>query len=131
MDGFLNNGFVQVIGVFITAFSAYGVAKFNRTGAKEANQTAGWTNLVAALQKRNDELEKRQDYEEQQNNARFRELDTANRDLAHRTAVLERSRRSWKVWAQRVAALMSIQGITLPETPETLEDTDPKIRRSN
>ena len=51
MDQFLNSGIVQLIGIFLTALSAYGVAKFNRSGAKEINQTTGWTNLVTALQK--------------------------------------------------------------------------------
>lgn len=125
MDSFLNNGVVQVVGVLITALSAYGVAKFNRLGSKEANQTTGWTNLVAALQKEVGDLRSEQNNEEAQNLARFKELDQGNRELAKRLSKLERSRYRWKHWGQVVVPMMEGQAIRFPPPPEGLEDTDP------
>lgn len=125
MDSFLNNGVVQVIGVLITALSAYGVAKFNRLGSKEANQTTGWTNLVAALQKETAELRTEQNTEEERNLTRFKELDQANRELAKRLLRLEKSRYRWKHWGQLIVPLMENSSIRFPPPPEGLEDTDP------
>lgn len=123
MEALLNNGFVQLLGVFLTALSAYGVAKFNRSGSKEANQTTGWTNLVAALQKEVGDLSEKEDKTEE----RIKELDQGNRDLARRIYVLERSRHRWKFWGRRVVEVMQEQGVRFPDPPEPLEDTDPNV----
>lgn len=131
MEAFLNNGLVQVLGVLITALSAYGVAKFNRTGAREANQTTGWTNLVAALQKEVGELRAEQTKDETQNKDRYKELDQGNRELAKRILRLERSRYRWKHWGQRIVPLMESQGLIFPSPPETLDDTDPNMQGVN
>lgn len=125
MDNFLNNGFVQVVGVLITALSAYGVAKFNRSGAREANQTTGWTNLVAALQKEVGDLRTELANEETQNQTRYKELDLGNRELARRILRLEKSRYRWKHWGQLVVPIMEGLEIRFPPPPEGLEDTDP------
>lgn len=125
MDSFLNNGFVQVLGVLITALSAYGVAKFNRSGAREANQTTGWTNLVAALQKETAELRIEVTKEEQKNQARFTELDQGNRELAKRIVRLEKSRYRWKHWGQLIVPLLEREEMRFPPPPESLEDSDP------
>lgn len=127
MDAFLNNGLVQTIGVFITALSAYGVAKFNRSGAKEANQTAGWSNLVTALQKEVGDLRTLHNQEETQNETRYKELDLGNRELARRIVRLERSRYRWKHWGQAVVPLLEGTDIRFPPPPEGLEDTDPNL----
>ena len=130
MESFLNNGFVQLVGVVLTALSAYGVARFNRSGSKEANQTTGWTNLVAALQKEVGELRTEQTREDTQNQERFKELDTGNRELAKRVFALERSRYRWKHWGQLIVPLMERQGFVFPPPPESLENTDPNLERS-
>lgn len=124
MDSFLNNGFVQLLGITITALSAYGVAKFTRTGAREANQTTGWTNLVAALQIEVASLRK----EEDDTKVQIKELDTGNKDLARRIYVLERSRHRWKYWGRQVVEIMETQGVHFPDPPEPLEDTDPNMQ---
>lgn len=123
MDQFLNSGIVQLIGIFLTALSAYGVAKFNRSGAKEINQTTGWTNLVTALQKEVSDLRT----EEDQTKVQIRELDQGNKDLARRIYVLERSRHRWKWWGRRVVEIMQERGVIFPNPPEPLEDTDPNV----
>lgn len=125
MEAFLNNGAVQILGVLITALSAYGVAKFNRSGAEEANQTTGWTNLVAALQKEVSELRR----EEDETKAYVKELDNGNKELARRVYVLERSRHRWKGWGQQVVTIMETMGIVFPGPPEPLDDTDPNIKK--
>jgi hypothetical protein len=130
MDRFLNSGITQLLGILITALSAWGVARFTRSGAREANQTTGWTNLVAALQKEVGELRVEQARDESTNQARFKELDQGNRELAARVFRLERSRYRWRHWAQQVVRLMEAQGITFPPPPESLEDTDPSMTRS-
>ena len=130
MDRFLNSGVVQLVGVLITALSAYGVARFTRSGAREANQTVGWTNLVAALQKEVSELRAEQVREETTNASRFKELDQGNKELASRVFRLERSRYRWRHWAQQVVRIMEAQGLTFPPPPETLDDTDPNMARS-
>lgn len=130
MDRFLNSGITQLVGILITALSAYGVARFTRSGAREANQTTGWTNLVAALQKEVGELRSEQAREEKLNQDRFKELDQGNKELASRVFRLERSRYRWRHWAQQVVRIMEVQGLTFPPPPETLEDTDPSIARS-
>ena len=122
-----NNGLVQVLGVFLTVFTAYIAAKFTRNSSKEANQTSGWTSLVSALQTEVRELRK----EEDETKAHIKELDTGNRELARRVYVLERSRHRWKGWGQRVVEIMEVRGILFPPPPEPLEDTDPSIERHN
>ena len=131
MEAFWSNGFIQVLTVVVTVFGGYVVARVNRTGSKEANQTTGWTNLVAALQKQVEASEKRQDDDEKNNQERFKELDTANRDLARRVISLEKNRRAWKWWGQRVVVLLRDCEIPVPETPESLEDTDPNLNKTN
>jgi FtsZ-binding cell division protein ZapB len=121
--GFISSPFVQLVGVFITALSGYLIAKFNRSGAKEANQTTGWISLVTALQKEVEELRK----EEDATKAHIKDLDQGNRDLARRVYVLERSRHRWKGWGQQVVEIMKARGIEFPTTPEPLDDTDPNI----
>jgi len=123
VDQFLNNGFVQLMGIFLTALSAYGVARFNRSGSREANQTTGWTNLVEALQREVGELRK----EEDDTKKHVKEMDEGNRDLARRIYVLERSRHRWKGWGQRVVEIMQERGVSFPSPPEPLEDTDPNM----
>lgn len=125
MSGFLDSGWAQIIGVVVTALSAYGVAKFNRSGAKEANQTTGWTNLVSALQKEVGDLRTEQTREETQNQERYQILNIANQELAKRVLRLEKSRYRWKHWAQLIVPLMEAQAMLFPSPPETLEDTDP------
>jgi len=122
----LSDGMIQLVGIVITAVSAYTVAKFTRSGAKEANQTIGWSNLVAALQKEVAELSVKEDKTE----ARIRELDQGNRDLARRVYVLERSRHRWKGWGQMVAEIMKEKGVVFPNPPEPLQDTDPNMDRT-
>lgn len=121
---FWNNGFVQLIGVILTALSAYAVAKFTRSGAKEINQTTGWTNLVTALQAEVASLRK----EEDDTQDRIKELDNGNKELARRVYALERSRYRWKWWGRRVVEVMETHGITFPSPPEPLEDTDPNMK---
>lgn len=125
MDGFINSPFVQLVGVFITALSGYLIAKFNRTGAKEANQTTGWANLVTALQKEIGDLRTQQNQEEVQNQIRYKELDLGNRELAKRVVRLERSRYRWKHWGQAIVPLLENTTLHFPPPPESLEDTDP------
>lgn len=125
--GFISSPFVQLAGVFITALSGYLIAKFNRIGAKEANQTTGWISLVAALQKEVEELRK----EEDDTKAHIRDLDQGNRDLARRVYVLERSRHRWKGWGQQVVEIMEARGVTFPTPPEPLDDTDPNMKRTD
>lgn len=127
MGDFINSPFVQLVGVFITALSGYLIAKFNRSGAKEANQTAGWTNLVSALQKEVSDLRISQNQEEVQNQARYKELDLGNRELAKRIVRLERSRYRWKHWGQVVVPLLEGTTLQFPPPPEGLEDTDPNM----
>src|SRR5690349_25179810 len=124
----LNNGVVQVFGIVLTALSAYAVAKFNRAGSREANQTTAWTNLVAALQKEVGDLRAEIDREETQNLERYKELDLGNRELAKRVLRLEKSRYRWKHWGQRIVPIMEDQGVTFPPPPESLEDTDPNMQ---
>lgn len=124
MDSFLSNGFVQLVGVLLTALSAYAVAKFTRSGAKEINQTTGWTNLVTALQAEVASLRK----EEDDTQSQIKELDNSNKELARRVYALERSRYRWKWWGRRVVEVMEGHGITFPNPPEPLEDTDPSIQ---
>lgn len=124
MSSLLNNGFIQLLGVVLTALSAYGVAKFNRSGAREINQTTGWTNLVSALQKDVEELRK----EEDSFKVHIKELDQGNRDLARRVLVLENSRRRWKWWGRQVVDVMKEKGIICPPPPESLDDTDPNLK---
>ena len=121
----LSDEMIQLIGLVITALSAYGVAKFTRSGAKEANQTLGWTNLVAALQKEVSDLRQ----EEDETRVRIKELDQGNKDLAKRVYVLESSRRRWKWWGRQVVDVMKEKGIICPAPPEPLEDTDPNMER--
>lgn len=130
MDEFLNNGFIQLMGIFLTALSAYGVARFNRAGSREANQTTGWTSLVAALQKEVGDLRAELIKEETENVERFKELDLGNRELAKRVLRLEKSRYRWKYWGQRIVPIMENQGVVFPPPPESLEDTDPNLQRS-
>jgi cell division protein FtsB len=118
---------IQFLIAVSTALSAYGVAKFNRSGSREANQTTGWTNLVAALQAEVRELKK----EEDDTKAQIKELDQGNRDLARRVYVLERSRHRWKYWGRQVAEVMSGQGVTFPDPPEPLGDTDPNLEKDS
>lgn len=120
------DGILQLVGIIVTAVSAYGVAKFTRYGSKEANQTTGWTNLVAALQKDVEALRK----EEDESKKFIKELDNGNKDLARRVYVLERSRHRWKYWGRQVVDIMSGQGVIFPNPPEPLEDTDPNMERS-
>lgn len=119
----VSDGVIQAIGLLLTALSAYGVAKFNRSGSKETNQTVGWTNLVAALQKEVSELRK----EEDETKVFIRDLDKGNKELGHRMLMLERSRHRWKVWGKRVVEIMEERGITFPPPPEQLDDTDPDM----
>lgn len=126
MENFFSNGFVQFMGVFLTALASYGVARFNRAGSREANQTAGWTSLVSALQKEMADLRT----EEDKNAAHIKELNEGNKDLARRIYILERSRHRWKGWGQRVVEIMKVMGVEFPSPPEPLEDTDPNIPRS-
>jgi cell division protein FtsB len=123
----LSEGMIQFLIAVSTALSAYGVAKFNRSGSREANQTTGWTNLVAALQAEVRELKK----EEDDTKAQIKELDQGNRDLARRVYVLERSRHRWKYWGRQVAEVMSGQGVTFPDPPEPLGDTDPNLEKDS
>lgn len=116
---------IQFLIAVSTALSAYGVARFNRRGSQEANQTTGWTNLVAALQAEVRELKK----EEDDTKAHIKELDQGNRDLARRIYVLERSRHRWKYWGRTVAEIMLGQGVIFPNPPEPLQDTDPDLER--
>ena len=125
MDAFFSGPGVQILIAGLTLLSTVYVARFNRAGSKEANQTTSWTNLVGALQKTNSDLQARQDRLDEH----IKELDDGNRELAGRVNRLERSRRSWKTWGQRVVLMMSDRGIQLPETPESLDDTDPGLER--
>lgn len=125
----LGDGMVQLLSFFgaaITALATYGVAKLTRSGSREANQTTGWTNLVAALQKDVESFRK----EEEENKKFIKELDEGNKDLTRRVYVLERSRHRWKYWGRRVVEVMSDQGVIFPDPPEPLEDTDPNLQRS-
>lgn len=122
----LNESILGILGIVITALSGYAVAKFTRSSSREANQTVGWTNLVAALQSEVRELRK----EEDDTKIHIKELDQGNRDLARRVYVLERSRHRWKGWGQQVVDVMKIRGISFPPPPEPLDDTDPNIPRS-
>ena len=121
----LNDGIIQFIGIVITALATYGVAKLTRSGAKEANQTLGWTNLVTALQTEVKQLRN----EEDDTRSHIKDLDTGNRDLARRVYVLERNRHSWKHWGRTVVEIMRVQGVIFPDPPEPLDDTDPGIER--
>lgn len=127
MNAFLSGPGIQLIIAGLTLVASVVVARFNRTGSREANQTTSWTNLVTALQKTNTEQEARQDKLDE----RIRELDQGNRELATRVFRLEKSRRSWKTWGQRVVSLMDDRGIKLPSAPEPLEDTDPNMTERN
>jgi hypothetical protein len=122
---FLDSGLAQVFGVFLTAVSAYGVAKLTRAGAREANQTAGWTNLVSALQKEVADLRTELVREEKENTERYKELDISSRELTRRVLRLERSRYRWKHWGQVVVPLLEGTTIRYPPPPEGLEDSDP------
>lgn len=121
----ITDGFIQVASIVIAALSSYGVAKFNRAGSKEANQTTGWTNLVAALQKEVNDLNQREDATQ----AYIKELDKGNSDLARRIYVLERSRHRWKGWGQKVVEIMLGRGVVFPAPPEPLDDTDPNLEK--
>ena len=125
MNALLSAPGVQIILAALTVLGTIWVARFNRSGAKEANQTTSWTNLVSALQKTNADMQARQD----ELDSHIRELDGGNRELAKRVFRLERSRRAWKTWGQRVVSLMEDRGIGLPSTPESLDDTDPNMER--
>ena len=120
----LSDGLIQFLGILVTAIATYGVAKATRSGSREANQTTGWTNLVAALQKDVAELRK----EEDSSATRIKELDQGNRDLARRVYILESSRRRWKWWGRQVVEVMREKGIICPPPPESLEDTDPNMK---
>lgn len=109
---------LQFIGVVLSAAVAFAVAKFNRQGAKEANQNTGWSSLVAALQKEIEALQKKQDSE-----------DLKIKDLTYRVSQLESSRRRWKWWGRRVAEIMEERGIPCPAPPEPLEETDPNLQK--
>ena len=122
----LNDGMLSLIGVLVTAIVTYGVAKLTRSGAREANQISGWTNLVGALQKEVKELNEREDITQ----SKVKELHQGNQDLARRIYVLERSRHRWKGWAQRVVDIMKARGIEFPSPPEPLDDTDPNMERT-
>lgn len=123
-----SEGIVATVVAFTTALSTYGIAKFTRSGTKEANQTAGWTSLVTALQKEVGDLRQ----EEDQTQERIKKVAQDNQDLSRRVYVLERSRHRWKWWGQRVVEIMNERGITFPDPPEPLHDTDPNlIDRSN
>lgn len=117
---------LSLIGVLVTAIVTYGVAKLTRSGAREANQISGWTNLVGALQKEVKELNEREDITQ----SKVKELHQGNQDLARRIYVLERSRHRWKGWAQRVVDIMKARGIEFPSPPEPLDDTDPNMERT-
>jgi len=123
--GLLNSGLFQVIGIVLTFLGAFVAAKFTRSSSREANQTTGWTNLVAALQKEVAELNSRED----KNDERVKELDLGNKDLSRRVYVLERSRHRWKGWGQRVVEIMEGTGIKFPDPPEPLADTDPNLEK--
>lgn len=127
MSSIANSGLFQVLGVVLTALGAYFAARFARSSSKEANQTTGWTNLVAALQKEVADLNTRED----QIQIYVRELDNGNKELARRIYILERSRHRWKGWGQRVVEIMESTGIIFPKPPEPLDDTDPNIRRTD
>lgn len=120
----LGDGVIQFLGILVTAIATYGVAKVTRSGSREANQTTGWTNLVAALQKDVSDLRK----EEQECELKLKELDQGNRELARRVYVLESSRRRWKWWGRQVVDVMREKGIICPPPPESLEDTDPNMK---
>ena len=128
MSEFFSSGLVQFAGIIITALSAYGVARFNRSGSREANQTTAWTNLVGALQKEVANLREEQTRVDSLSRERFRILDEGNRNLTDRVNRLERSRYKWKYWGQRIVPLMEEQGVRFPPPPEALEDTDPNLR---
>lgn len=117
----LNSGLIQLLGILIPAIAAYGVAKFSRSGAREANQTTGWTNLVAALQKEVEDFRIVEDKTE----VEMRELIKGNQDLTKRVLALERSRHRWKWWGNQVVEVMRGQGVAFPPPPEPLTDTDP------
>lgn len=125
MDKLLDSGWAQALAVVLSALSAYGVAKLTRKGAQEANQTAGWSNLVGALQKEVGALRTELSKEEQENQTRYKDLDIANRELAKRILRLERSRYRWKHWGQVVVPLLEGTTLHFPPPPEGLEDTDP------
>lgn len=105
-------GVVTLVGTLVSA-------RFVRSGSKEANATTSWSNLVGALQTDCKSLREE-----------IGKVDTANEALTQRVVLLERSRSMWKWWAQRVVLLMEAQGISFPPPPESLEDTNPSIRRS-
>lgn len=113
MDILLNSGLMQVLGVIFTGLTAYVVAKSNRSGSREANQTTNWTSLVAALQKEVVDLRKEQE---------------AHRALATHFYRVQESRYRWKYWGQRIVPLLETQEVIFPSPPETLEDTDPNLR---
>lgn len=127
MDRLLDSGWAQFLAVALSALSAYGVAKLTRKGAQEANQTAGWTNLVGALQKEVGDLRTELVREEKENQGRYKELDLGNRELAKRVLRLERSRYRWKHWGQVVVPLLEGTTLQFPPPPEGLEDTDPNM----
>lgn len=120
----LGDGLVQFLGILVTAIATYGVAKVTRSGSREANQTTGWTNLVSALQKDVERLNK----DENECKERIEELDRGNRDLSRRVYILESSRRRWKWWGRQVVQVMKEKGIICPPPPESLEDTDPNLK---
>lgn len=119
----INDGILQLGGLIITALATYGVARLTRSGAREANQTTGWSTLVSALQKEVESLRRDQDSEK----IHIAEMDKGNRDLAHRIYVLEGSRRRWKWWGRQVVDVMKERGIICPPPPEPLEDTNPDM----
>lgn len=123
MNGFLESGWVQTVGVLLTALSAYGVARLTRAGSREANQTTGWASLVAALQKEVADMRK----EEDDTRTEIKRVGEEGQSLARRVYILERSRHRWKGWGQQVVEIMRVQGISFPNPPEPLEDTDPSM----
>ena len=123
LNGFLEGGWAQTIGVIITALSGYGIARITRAGSREANQTTGWTSLVGALQKEVSDLRT----EEDSTRAEIKKVVEESQSLARRVYVLERSRHRWKGWGQQVVEVMQERGIRFPPPPEPLEDTDPNM----
>jgi FtsZ-binding cell division protein ZapB len=125
VEKFFSEGFFQVLGVLITALSAYGVARFTRAGSREANQTTGWTNLVAALQAEIKDLRT----VENQTQVEVKEVSRSNSDLGKRVDRLEINRHRWKDWGRRIVEIMEERGVKFPSPPESLEDSDPKMMR--
>lgn len=111
---FSPTGFLTTV---FTVVGSYFVARLTRAGSKEANRTADWDKYSTGLASRLD-----------RERERTSKLEEEMEEVRTRVAALELSRYRWKWWAQLVVSLLKDTGIQLPPTPETLENTDPRMR---